>query len=233
MTMPSARERFEASIRAVLEERYHHRHPFNIRMHQGQLAPEELRCWIRNRYHYQRAIPVKDSLILASLPSVEARRGWVRRVVEHDGQAEGEGGLAAWLRLGEAAGIPRAILLEDSAVLPGVRFAVSAYVNFCRSRPWEEAVAASLTELVAPELMSRRIEVFERHYPWIAPEGLDYFRSRVTQGRRDSDEGLALLLATPPTPEMARRLVGALEFKCDVLWSMLDAIDAAESPASE
>jgi pyrroloquinoline-quinone synthase len=153
------------------------------------------------------------------------------RLVEHDGGPGTDGGLDAWLRLGEAAGLARATLLDASGILPGVRFAVDAYINFCRFRPWQEAVAASLTELFAPDLMSRRIEAFERHYPWIAPEGLDYFRSRVTQGRKDATEGLALLLASPPSPEATERLVAAVEFKCDVLWSMLDAIAAASGDA--
>lgn len=221
----------EDRIRAVLDKHYHHHHPFNLRMHEGTLSPDEIRCWIRNRYHYQQAIPVKDSLILASMPSAEERRRWLPRIVEHDGGPGTDGGLAAWLRLGEAAGLARATMLDTSGVLPGVRVAVDAYINFCRFRPWREAVAASLTELFAPDLMSRRIEAFELHYPWIAPEGLDYFRSRVTQGRKDATEGLALLLASPPSPEATERLVAAVEFKCDVLWSMLDAIAAASGDA--
>ena len=218
-------------IRTVLEKHYHHHHPFNVAMHEGSLSPDEIRCWIRNRYHYQQAIPIKDSLILANMPSAEERRRWLPRIVEHDGGLTPDGGLAAWLRLGEAAGLARATLLDACGVLPRVRFAVDAYINFCRFRPWQEAVAASLTELFAPDLMSRRIKAFEQHYPWIASEGLDYFRSRVTQGRNDATEGLALLPASPRTPEVTERLVGAVEFKCDILWSILDAIAAASGDA--
>ncbi len=48
-----------------------------------------------------------------------------------------------------------------------MRFAVDAYVNFTRTRPWVEAVASSLTELFAPDLMAERLAAFERWYPWI------------------------------------------------------------------
>ncbi|MFG2553455.1 pyrroloquinoline-quinone synthase PqqC [Streptomyces sp. NPDC048581] len=218
---------FEARLRAVGEESYHHRHPFNIRMHSGDLGPEELRRWIVNRFHYQRHIPVKDALITAKLPTSELRRMWLRRIQDHDGAQTGEGGIERWLRLGEAAGADREMLLRADAVLPGVRLAVDGYVNFCRLRPPLEAVAASLTELSAPDLMRTRIEAFERHYRWIEPEGLAYFRTRVSQGRRDSREALDLVLTWARDRDEQEAAVAALRFKCDVLWSLLDAVDRA------
>jgi pyrroloquinoline-quinone synthase len=211
----------------VGEERYHHRHPFNIRMHKGELTPAELRRWIANRFHYQRHIPVKDALITAKLHTCDLRRMWLRRIQDHDGQRDGEGGIERWLRLGEAAGLDRETLLRADTVLPGVRLAVDGYVNFCRLRPPLEAVAASLTELSAPDLMRTRIEAFERHYPWIEPDGLAYFRARVSQGRRDSGEALDLVLGWARTRDDQERAVSALRFKCDVLWSLLDAVDQA------
>ena len=135
-----------------------------------------------------------------------------------------EGGIEAWLRLGEACGISRDELFDNRHLLPGVRFAVDAYVNFARSQPWPIAIASSLTELFAPDLMTARLAAFEKFYQWIDPRGLDYFRRRVTQARRDSDEALAITLEYCNTPELQRDAVPALEFKCDVLWSMLDAI---------
>ncbi|MFI8190802.1 pyrroloquinoline-quinone synthase PqqC [Streptomyces sp. NPDC085946] len=218
---------FETRLRAVGEERYHDRHPFNVRMHSGDLSPSELRRWIGNRFHYQRHIPVKDALITAKLDTPALRRMWLRRIQDHDGPAEGEGGIERWLRLGEAAGLERQAMLRGDTVLPGVRLAVDGYVNFCRLRSPLEAVAASLTELSAPDLMRARIEAFERHYPWIGTEGLAYFRSRVSQGRRDSREALDLVLAWARTRDDQERAVAALRFKCDVLWSLLDAVDAA------
>ncbi|MFE6162283.1 pyrroloquinoline-quinone synthase PqqC [Streptomyces sp. NPDC056486] len=216
---------FTERLRAVSAERYHDRHPFNVRMHEGALTREELRRWIVNRFHYQRHIPVKDALILAKFDEPSLRRGWVRRIQDHDGEKEGDGGIDRWLRLGEAAGIERGELLDASRVLPGVRLAVDGYVNFCRLRPLLDAVAASLTELSAPDLMRTRIDAFERHYPWIDTEGLAYFRTRVEQGSRDGQEALGLVLEWARTREEQGRAVAALGFKCDVLWTLLDAVD--------
>jgi len=221
-------------------------------MNEGQLSPDALRGWVANRFYYQRNIPLKDAAILANCPVREVRRAWIHRILDHDGVASGavqsavpsgerevphapatahatadEGGIEAWMRLGEACGIPRDELLDNRHLLPGVRFAVDAYVNFARSQPWPIAIASSLTELFAPDLMSSRLAAFEKSYRWIDPRGLEYFRRRVTQARRDSDEALAITLEYCNTPELQREAVRALEFKCDVLWSMLDAIHHA------
>ncbi|MGY0056039.1 pyrroloquinoline-quinone synthase PqqC [Streptomyces sp. LZ34] len=222
-----ARE-FEERLRTVARERYHDRHPFNVRMHQGELTPDELRRWIANRFHYQRHIPVKDALITAKLDTSALRRMWLRRIQDHDGTTEGEGGIERWLRLGEAAGLDRSRLLSGRDVLPGVRLAVDGYVNFCRLRSPLEAVAASLTELSAPDIMRTRIDAFERHYRWIDGDGLAYFRTRETQGRQDSREALELVLSWARTEDDRERAVAALSFKCEVLWSLLDAVDHAD-----
>ncbi len=219
-------------LRAVSAARYHDRHPFNVRMHAGDLTPEELRRWIANRFHYQRHIPVKDALILAKFDDPALRRGWARRIRDHDGERAGEGGIERWLRLGEAAGLPRATLWDSSRVLPGVRLAVDGYVNFCRLRPALDAVAASLTELSAPDLMRTRIAAFEKHYPWIDADGLAYFRGRVEQGGRDGQEALGLVRAWARTRDQQERAVAALAFKCDVLWTLLDAVDRGPAPGA-
>lgn len=216
---------FEAELRAVPEQRYHHLHPFNVRMHAGELTQEELRRWILNRFHYQRHIPIKDAHILAKLETPELRRMWLRRIQDHDGVRAGEGGIERWLRLGEAAGLDRKVLLSGEEVLPGVRLAVDGYVNLCRNGTLLEAVAASLTELFAPDLMRTRIAAFEEHYPWIEPEGLRYFQIRVDQGRQDSGEALALVLSWARSRTSQERAIAALRFKCDVLWALLDAVD--------
>jgi pyrroloquinoline-quinone synthase len=209
-----------------------------------------VRGWVANRFYYQRNIPIKDAAILANCPVREVRRVWIHRLLDHDGvgssrdrsgqsvqlaesSAAGkpplldQGGIEAWLRLGEASGISRDELLNNRHLLPGVRFAVDAYVNFARSQPWPIAIASSLTELFAPDLMTTRLAAFEKFYRWIDPRGLEYFRRRVTQARRDSDEALSMTLEYCNTPELQREAVHALEFKCDVLWSMLDAIHHA------
>jgi pyrroloquinoline-quinone synthase len=219
-------DEFERQIRGLLGQRYHHAHPFNQRMHDGTLSPAQVRGWIANRFYYQQMIPVKDALLLAKLPW-EYRRAWIHRIVDHDGARPGEGGLEAWIRLGEAAGLNRSELIEHRLLVPGARFAVDAYVTLVRDRSWIEGVAASLTELSAPSLMGTRIAAFEEHYGWIRPEGLEYFRARVAQGSRDAAQALPIVLEHCRSREAQQRALDALSVKCDVLAAFLDAVAAA------
>jgi pyrroloquinoline-quinone synthase len=219
-------ESFVAALRAQ-SRRYHDQHPFSRRMNEGRLSPGQIQGWVANRFAYQASIPRKDAAILANCPDREVRRRWVRRILDHDGTDDGEGGIEAWLRLGEAVGLTREEVEDERHVVPGVRFAVEAYVTFARTRPWVEAVASSLTELFAPDLMADRLAAFERHYPWIDPRGLAYFRARLIQAPRDSEHALQVVTERCRTPDQRAAAVAALSFKCDVLWSMLDAIDRA------
>jgi pyrroloquinoline-quinone synthase len=221
------RETFVEKLRAIGARAYHDKHPFHVAMNEGHLSPEPLRGWVANRFYYQRNIPLKDAAILSNCPVRDVRRVWIHRILDHDGNAENAGGIEAWLRLAEACGLPRAELMEDRHLRPGVRFAVDAYVNFARTKPWPVAIASSLTELFAPDLMKRRLAAFEKFYSWIDPRGLDYFRRRTVQARYDSNEALTITLEYCNTPELQREAARALEFKCDVLWSMLDAIHHA------
>jgi pyrroloquinoline-quinone synthase len=225
-TTETSTETFMAALRAQ-SQRYHDQHPFSRRMNEGRLRPGQIQGWVANRFAYQAAIPRKDAAILANCPDREVRRRWIRRIHDHDGTADGEGGIEAWLRLGEAVGLTREEVEDERHVVPGVRFAVDAYVTFARTRPWVEAVASSLTELFAPDLMADRLAAFERHYPWIDPGGLAYFRARLTQAPRDSEHALQVVTERCRTPDQRAAAVAALSFKCDVLWSMLDAIDRA------
>ncbi len=225
-TTDTATDGFVAALRAQ-SRRYHDQHPFHRRMNEGGLGREHIRCWVANRFAYQTAIPRKDAAILANCPDREVRRRWIHRIHDHDGTADGEGGIEAWLRLGEAVGLTRREMEDERHVVPGVRFAVDAYVTFARTRPWVEAVASSLTELFAPDLMAERLAAFERHYTWIDPQGLAYFRARLTQAPRDSAHALEVVTEHCRTPETQAAALAALSFKCDVLWSMLDAIDHA------
>jgi pyrroloquinoline-quinone synthase len=209
--------------------RYHDRHPFHRRMDAGQLTLEELQRWVTNRFYYQRCIPLKDAAILANCPDVSVRRVWIQRIIDHDGAAEGTGGIESWLRLGEALGVPRRELLAEEGVLPGVRYAVDAYVNFARRRPWIEAVASSLTELFGPAAMRVRIAALERHYPWIDPAGLEYFRSRLVKAPRDAEYALDLTVRRCRTHEQQEAAVAALRFKTEVLWAQLEAIDRGDT----
>jgi pyrroloquinoline-quinone synthase len=209
--------------------RYHDLHPFHVRMNAGELSPEELQRWVANRFYYQRSIPIKDAAILSNCPEVDVRREWIQRILDHDGTEAGGGGIESWLRLGEALGVGRDELVSERLVLPGVRYAVDAYVTFCRTRPWIEAVAASLTELFGPGAIKVRIEALERHYPWIDPAGLEYFRARLHQAPRDAQYALDVVVERCTTREQQDRAVEALTFKCDLLWAQLEAIDAGDT----
>jgi pyrroloquinoline-quinone synthase len=217
-------DEFTEQLRRVGRQQYHDRHPFHRLMNDGRLSREQVRLWAANRFYYQKNIPVKDALLLARCPVREVRRRWVQRILDHDGWGDDPGGSEKWLRLGEAAGLSRDDLESDRFLLPGVRFAVDAYVNFVGSRPWIEGVAASLTELFAPPLMTERLAAFEKHYTWIDPGALDYFRCRPSLAARDSEHGLALVLAHCRSREEQERAVAALRFKCDVLCAQLDAL---------
>jgi pyrroloquinoline-quinone synthase len=215
--------------------RYHNLHPFHVRMDRGELTRDELQRWVANRFYYQRCIPLKDAAILSNCPEVEVRRVWIERITDHDGTSPGTGGIESWLRLGEALGVARDELLSERRVLPAVRYAVDAYVNFARHRPWIEAVASSLTELFGPDAMRVRLGALETHYPWIDPAGLEYFRRRLVQAPRDAQYALDLVLERCTTPEQQDRAVEALRFKTEMLWAQLDAIERGstqpEAPA--
>lgn len=223
---PWSRTEFEAQLRAR-GAGYHIHHPFNVRMNSGQLSPEQVRGWIANRFYYQVNIPQKDGAIIANCPDRETRRKWVRRILDHDGWDGNEGGIEAWVRLGAAAGIDPPALWSQRLVVPGVRFAVDAYVNFARQAPWQEAVCSSLTEMFAPQIHKDRLANWPAHYGWIDPEGLQYFRSRISLAERDVEHGLQVTLDHFTTRAQQERALDILQFKLDVLWAMLDAIDRA------
>jgi pyrroloquinoline-quinone synthase len=221
-----ATDSFVSALRAHSLQ-YHDSHPFHRRMNEGSLSRRQIQGWVANRFYYQENIPRKDAAIMANCPDREVRRRWVRRILDHDGAVGPEGGIEAWLRLSEAVGLTREEVSDERHVVPGVRFAVDAYVNFARTRPWVEAVASSLTELFAPDLMAERLAAFERYYTWIDQPGLAYFRARLTQAPRDSEHALEVVTEHCRTPVEQAAATAALSFKCDVLWGMLDAIDRA------
>lgn len=218
------RDKFIERLREVGTARYHDLHPFHVAMHDGLLTRTQLQTWVLNRYYYQTRIPIKDALIVGKSEDPHFRRVWLHRIVDHDGTEAGEGGLELWMRLGEALGVPRARMQSLNDVLPGVRFACDAYVNFVREASLVEAVASSLTEFFAPDLMSRRIAAFEEHYPFVAAEGLAYFRQRVPRARRDSNEAIDLVVDMAVTPELQMACVRALVRKTEILWHLLDSV---------
>ena len=206
---------------------YYARHPFHQLMHEGRLTAAQLQGWVANRLAYQRAIPRKDAAIISNCPDPGVRREWMQRIVDHDGTAPGTGGIEMWIRLGEALGVPREEMEDERHVLPGVRLAAESYVTFCKTKPWIEAVASSLTELFAPDLMRKRIAAFPEHYPWIRPDALEYFQSRLVQAPRDSQQGLRLVQLHCTTVETQLRAFEALAFKLEMLWVMIDTIHNA------
>jgi pyrroloquinoline-quinone synthase len=221
-----SREEFERRLREA-GRAYHIHHPFNLMLNGGRASPAQIRGWVSNRFYYQINIPVKDAAILANCPERAVRRQWVQRILDHDGYGEDPGGIESWLRLAEAVGLERTEVESLRQVLPGVRFAVDAYVNFSRRAPWPEAVCASLTELFAPEIHRQRLATWPQHYSWIDPAGLSYFQSRVSLARRDVEFGLALTLERFDTRAAQERALQVLQFKLDVLWQMNDAMAMA------
>jgi pyrroloquinoline-quinone synthase len=235
----SDRDAFIGRLRAVGAHRYHDKHPFHVRMHEGKLDRRAIQRWVENRYYYQTRIPIKDALILSKSEDPVFRRAWIRRIADHDGaplgvdggsdarSAAGEGGLALWLRLADGVGLDREEVARFANVLPAVRFACDAYVSFVRGHSLVEAVASSLTEFFAPDLMSTRIAAWEKHYPWVDAATLEYFRGRVPRARRDSGEALDFVLSHARTDDDEAACEAALREKCEILWAMLDAIAAA------
>jgi pyrroloquinoline-quinone synthase len=225
-----------AAFEAQLRERgksYHIHHPFNVMLNTGKATPEQVRGWVANRYYYQIAIPIKDAAVLSNCPDPDVRRGWIQRILDHDGfEMSGPngvvirdpGGVEAWLQLAQAVGLTREEVQDLRHVAPAVRFAVDAYVNFARRAPWQESVCSSLTELFAPEIHKQRLATWPEHYPWIESDGLQYFRNRVSQARRDVEQGLAITLDHFNTRALQERALDILQFKLDILWALNDAM---------
>lgn len=220
---PWTREEFERELRAK-ERFYHIHHPYHVRMNAGELDRDGIRGWVANRFYYQTSIPIKDAAILANCRDRDTRRMWIQRILDHDGHAGDDGGIEAWLQLGEAVGLSRDEVTDERHVLPGVRFAVDAYVNFARSASWQEAACSSLTELFAPTIHQRRLDNWPDAYPWIEAQGYNYFRKRLSEARRDVEHGLRVTLDFFRTRAEQEYALNILQFKLDILWTMLDAM---------
>jgi pyrroloquinoline-quinone synthase len=227
---PLAPADFVDRLRREGASRYHDEHPFHVRMHEGSLSKSELQSWVLNRYYYQTRIPIKDALIVSKSGDPAFRRAWIRRIHDHDGDGvDHPGGLAEWLRLARAVGLDAEGVASCRDVLAGVRFACDAYVTLVEKSPLVVAVASSLTEFFAPDLMSKRIAAWERHYPWVDGEALAYFRGRVPRARRDSEEAIAYVVREASTRPLQEACVAALIQKTEILWHMLDCIQARGS----
>ena len=222
--LPWTREEFEEKLRQK-GQGYHIYHPIHVAMYEGKLSKEQLQCWVANRFYYQIGIPQKDAAILSNCPDKEVRKEWIVRITDHDGVGDAVGGIEAWIQLGQAVGLSREDVTSLKMVSPGVRFAVDAYINFARQRPWQESVCSSLTELFAPHIHQQRISSWPTVYPWIKEDGLVYFKKRLTEARRDVEQGLSVTLDYfGKSREMQERALQILQFKLDVLWVIADSI---------
>jgi len=227
MTRSLSPAELEAALRDLGRSRYHNLHPFHRLLHEGQLSRDQMRAWALNRYFYQAMIPVKDSTILARMPDSTLRRSWLQRLIDHDGEQEGDGGIERWLKLTHSLGLPRAYVTSTRGLLPATRFAVGAYIEFVRDRSLLEAIASSLTELFSPNIISERVAGMLANYDFVSREALDYFDKRLSQVPRDVDFALDYVKRHATTGETQQAVLDALRFKCDVLWSQLDALHHA------
>jgi pyrroloquinoline-quinone synthase len=214
---------FIAGFHAIGEERYHHKHPFHLLMHEGKLTRGQLQAWTLNRYYYQSQIPIKDAIVLSRSQDHSFRVAWRKRIIDHDGDGDTPGGIEKWLKLVEATGLPRLQAFRGEGILPATRYAVQAYVQFVSTRSHLEAVASSLTELFSKRLISLRMDRLREHYPWLS-SGLDYFTGRLTQATEDAEFALAWVVRNAHTREEQDAALAALRAKCDILWAMLDAL---------
>ncbi|WIM10260.1 pyrroloquinoline-quinone synthase PqqC [Enhydrobacter sp.] len=217
-------DELEERLRAIGAERYHHLHPFHRLLHGGKLSRGQVQAWALNRYYYQAMIPIKDAHALSKLPTSELRREWRRRIIDHDGDGPGAGGIERWLKLAEGVGLDRAYVQSTRGILPGTRFAVEAYVNFVRDRPILEGIASSLTEMFSPGIIADRVRGMLEGYSFVTAETLAYFTPRLTQAPQDVNFALGYVKAEARTRIEQEAVLSALRFKCDVLWAQLDAL---------
>jgi coenzyme PQQ biosynthesis protein C len=220
-------QELEAALREIGAERYHWNHPFHIAMKNGELTKAQVQAWALNRYYYQAQIPIKDATLLARLEDPAMRRAWRQRIIDHDGERAGEGGIERWLKLTDGLGLERAYVASTKGLLPATRFAVQAYVQFVRERSLLEAIASSLTELFSPKIIADRVSGMLANYDFVSRETLAYFEKRLSQAPRDADFALDYVKRAARRPDQQQAALDALRFKCDVLWAQLDALEHA------
>lgn len=220
-------DELEAELRRIGAERYHARHPFHKLLHEGRLDRNQVQAWALNRYYYQSMIPIKDAAILSRMPTPELRRAWRQRLVDHDGEAPGTGGIARWLALTDSLGLERDYVVSTRGLLPATRYAVDAYVHFVRERSLLEAIASSLTELFAPAIIADRVAGMLANYDFVTAEALAYFDKRLTQAPRDAEFALDYVRREARREDQQQAVLDALTFKCDLLWAQLDALEHA------
>jgi len=226
-TVPVSPDELEQRLRAIGEVRYHSLHPFHDLLNTGGLNKDQVRAWALNRYYYQAMIPVKDATVLSRMLDPELRRNWRQRIIDHDGEADDQGGIRRWIALTDGLGLDRSYVESTKGILPGTRFAVEAYVHFVRERSLLEAIASSLTEMFAPQTIATRVSGMLENYTFISNDILRYFDKRLTQAPRDANFALDYVKQHAVTAEQQCTVMEALVFKCNVLWTQLDCLHYA------
>lgn len=217
----------EDRLRDIGAKRYHNLHPFHGLLHGGKLDKGQVQAWALNRYCYQAGIPRKDAALMSRLTDRELRREWLHRILDHDGFGDDPGGIERWLVLTDGLGLDRDYVMSMEGTLPATRMAVESYVRFVAERPTLEAIASSLTELFAPTIHRERISGMLENYSFISDDVMAYFRRRLTQAPRDVAFALGYVKREATTPERQEAVLDALRFKCNVLWTQLDALHSA------
>jgi len=193
-------------------------------LHGGKLNKGQVQAWALNRYFYQSTIPLKDAMVISRFRDRATRIEWRHRIEDHDGDKGSEGGIERWLKLTEGLGLDSAYVESTEGILPATRFAVEAYVHFCRDKTPLEAIASSLTELFAPNLHEERISGMLQHYDFVNPDIMSYFSRRLQQAPRDAGFALEYVKEHARTPAEREAVCNALIFKTNVLWVQLDAL---------
>jgi pyrroloquinoline-quinone synthase len=200
-------EELEAALRHIGAVRYHNLHPFHRLLHGGKLNKGQVQAWALNRYYYQSTIPIKDAVVISRFRDRGIRLEWRHRIEDHDGDLGTEGGIERWLKLTEGLGLDSAYVESTEGILPATRFAVEAYVHFCRDKTPLEAIASSLA-----------------HYDFVNPDIMSYFSRRMEQAPRDANFALDYVKTHAKTPAEREAVCNALLFKTNVLWVQLDAL---------
>tara|TARA_B100000886_G_C20416108_1_gene489340 strand:+ start:1066 stop:1854 length:789 start_codon:yes stop_codon:yes gene_type:complete len=217
-------EEFESKLRSIGNERYHDNCKFHHLLHSGKLNKGQVQAWAINRYYYQINISIKDSALMSRIKDPALRRVWIKRILDHDGRKDDEGGIERWYKLTDGLGIDKDYVKSTSGVLPATKFAVDAYVTYVKEKSLLEGVTSSLTELFAPKIHKERIVGMLENYNFINDITMAYFKKRVDQATDDADFVLNYALENSKTRQEQENVCNALKFKTDVLWVMQDAL---------
>ena len=219
-----SRGEFIKALTDLGKVRYHSLRPFHKLLHSGKLSFQQVQAWALNRFYYQWSIPRKDLTLMARINDVNLRLEWRSRVIDHEGDIDGSGGIKRYLQLCETLNLDLDYVKSCEGILPGTKFAVDAYVNFVEERSLLEGIASSLTEIYAPAIHKERIAGLSQHYDWADDYALAYFKKRIKQARKDVAFGREWVINNAKTRSDQEAVLKAVQFKTEVLWAQLDAL---------